>query len=80
MYTKPHLLIIDEIGYRKMEDEAAHFFFHIVSERYEKGSILFSNKSYPVRLIVKGRVTGLKRKRKPDSLNSINKTSKENNI
>ncbi|PTQ55019.1 MAG: Mobile element protein [Candidatus Carbobacillus altaicus] len=47
MYTKPHLLIIDEIGYRKMEDEAAHFFFQIVSERYEKGSILLtSNKSY----------------------------------
>ncbi|PTQ55119.1 MAG: Mobile element protein [Candidatus Carbobacillus altaicus] len=47
MYTKPHLLIIDENGYRKMEDEAAHLFFQIVSERYEKGSILLtSNKSY----------------------------------
>lgn len=47
MYTKPNILIIDEIGYRKMEDEAAHFFFQIVSERYEKGSIILtSNKSY----------------------------------
>ncbi|MEB3104071.1 IS21-like element helper ATPase IstB [Ferviditalea candida] len=46
-YIKPHILIIDEIGYRKMEDEAAHFFFQIVSERYEKGSIILtSNKSY----------------------------------
>ncbi|WP_236838519.1 ATP-binding protein [Caldalkalibacillus salinus] len=46
-YTKPHILIIDEIGYRKMEDEAAHFFFQIVSGRYGKGAIvLTSNKSY----------------------------------
>ena len=46
-FTKPHLLIIDEIGYRKMDEAAAHFFFQIISERYEKGSvILTSNKSY----------------------------------
>jgi DNA replication protein DnaC len=47
MFTKPNLLIIDEIGYRKMEDTAAHFFFQIVSERYETGSIILtSNKTY----------------------------------
>ncbi|AEI14517.1 IstB domain protein ATP-binding protein [Flexistipes sinusarabici DSM 4947] len=46
-YTKPDVLVIDEIGYRRMEDEAAHFFFQIISERYEKGAvILTSNKSY----------------------------------
>jgi len=46
-YIKPHILIIDEIGYRKMEDAAAHFFFQIVSERYEKGAIILtSNKTY----------------------------------
>ncbi|WP_062411126.1 IS21-like element helper ATPase IstB [Paenibacillus naphthalenovorans] len=46
-YTKPHLLIIDEIGYRKMDETAAHFFFQIISERYERGSIILtSNKSY----------------------------------
>ena len=46
-YINPHILIIDEIGYRKMEDAAAHFFFQIVSERYEKGAIILtSNKSY----------------------------------
>ncbi|WP_223869688.1 ATP-binding protein [Paenibacillus sabuli] len=45
--SKPSLLIIDEIGYRKMEEPAAHFFFQIVSERYESGSIILtSNKSY----------------------------------
>ena len=47
MFTKPNLLIIDEIGYRRMEDTAAHFFFQIVSERYETGSIILtSNKTY----------------------------------
>ncbi|REK62032.1 MAG: AAA family ATPase, partial [Cohnella sp.] len=47
IFTKPNLLIIDEIGYRKMEDTAAHFFFPIISERYETGSIILtSNKSY----------------------------------
>jgi len=46
-FTKPRLLIIDEIGYRKMEEPAAHFFFQIISERYETGSIILtSNKSY----------------------------------
>lgn len=46
-FIKPDLLVIDEIGYRKMDDTAAHFFFQIVSERYERGSIvLTSNKSY----------------------------------
>lgn len=47
MYTKPALLIVDEIGYRKMTETAAHLFFQLVAERYEKGSmILTSNKSF----------------------------------
>jgi DNA replication protein DnaC len=46
-FIKPNVLIIDEIGYRKMDETAAHFFFQIVSERYETGSIILtSNKSY----------------------------------
>jgi DNA replication protein DnaC len=28
-YTKPDLLIIDEIGYRKMDDAAVHFSFKL---------------------------------------------------
>lgn len=44
---KPNLLIIDEIGYRKMDETAAHVFFQIIAERYESGSIILtSNKSY----------------------------------
>lgn len=44
---KPDVLVIDEVGYQAMEAEVAHYFFQIVSERYEKGSIILtSNKSY----------------------------------
>ncbi len=45
--SKPDILIIDEVGYAAMEPEIAHYFFQIVSNRYEKGSIILtSNKSY----------------------------------
>ena len=44
---KPSILIIDEVGYAAMDDETSHYFFQIISSRYEKGSvILTSNKSY----------------------------------
>lgn len=46
-FNKPDVLIIDEIGYTQMDDEVAHYFFQIISNRYEKGSlILTSNKTY----------------------------------
>ncbi len=45
--NKPNILIIDEVGYAAMDDEVAHYFFQIVSNRYKKGSIILtSNKSY----------------------------------
>lgn len=45
--NKPSILIIDEVGYAAMEDEVAHYFFQIISNRYENGSIILtSNKSY----------------------------------
>lgn len=45
--SKPSILIIDEVGYAGMDDEIAHYFFQIISNRYEKGSIILtSNKSY----------------------------------
>ncbi len=46
-FNKPDVLVIDEIGYTQMDDEVAHYFFQIISNRYEKGSlILTSNKTY----------------------------------
>lgn len=44
--SRPKLLIIDELGYLPLEANAAHLFFQLVSQRYEKGSILItSNRS-----------------------------------
>jgi DNA replication protein DnaC len=41
------LLILDEIGYRILDQSATACFFQLISERYERGSmILTSNKSY----------------------------------
>jgi len=45
-YTKPRLLIVDELGYLPFEPNAAHLFFQLVSRRYERGSLLItSNRS-----------------------------------
>jgi len=45
-YSKPKLLIVDELGYLPFEANAAHLFFQLVSRRYERGSILVtSNRS-----------------------------------
>ena len=45
-YSKPKLLIIDELGYLPFEPNAAHLFFQLVSKRYERGSVLItSNRS-----------------------------------
>ena len=45
--TKPKLLILDEIGYLGLDAFGATCLFQLVSDRYERGSmILTSNKSY----------------------------------
>lgn len=44
---RPHLLILDEMGYFTLDKRAAQFLFQLVSRRYQKGSILLtSNKSF----------------------------------
>jgi len=46
-FNKPHLLIIDELGYLPLDRNDANLFFQLVSNRYESGSlILTSNKTY----------------------------------
>jgi len=42
-FTKPRLLIIDELGYLPLEPDAAHLMFQLVSRRYEKGSLLVTS-------------------------------------
>ncbi len=41
-YTKPKLLIVDELGYLPFEKRSAHLFFQLVARRYEKGSMLLT--------------------------------------
>jgi DNA replication protein DnaC len=43
----PAVLILDEIGYLPLDREGSHLFFRLVSQRYEKNSIILtSNKSF----------------------------------
>jgi len=45
--VRPKLLVIDEVGYRPLDRQAATWFFELVSRRSEKGAIILtSNKSY----------------------------------
>lgn len=47
LYTRPKLLICDEMGYLPLDPTDAANFFRLVSERYEKGAmIITSNTSY----------------------------------
>lgn len=47
VYTRPHLLIIDEVGYLPLEPLDGNMLFQLISRRYERGSIILtSNKTY----------------------------------
>jgi DNA replication protein DnaC len=46
VYTRPNILIIDEVGYMYLEREAAQLFFQLVCERYEHGSIILTSNKY----------------------------------
>ena len=41
-FTKPRLLIVDELGYLPFERRAAHLFFQLVNRRYERGGLLIT--------------------------------------
>jgi DNA replication protein DnaC len=46
-YSRPTVLIMDEIGYAPFDTTSAQIFFQVVSKRYEEGSLIItSNKSY----------------------------------
>ena len=46
-YTRPELLIIDELGYLPIDKRGADLLFQIMSQRYERGSIVLpTNKVY----------------------------------
>lgn len=41
-YTEPNLLILDEVGFKKLPNHSADDFFEIISKRYEKGSLIIT--------------------------------------
>jgi len=42
LYTGPRLLIVDELGYLPIDKQGAHLLFQIISQRYERGSIILT--------------------------------------
>ncbi len=47
-FSKPKLLIVDELGYLPFERRSAHLFFQLVNRRYERGSTLITtNQAVP---------------------------------
>ena len=46
-YLAPDLLILDELGFKKLPSYSADDFFEIISKRYEQGSVIITtNKSF----------------------------------
>jgi len=46
-YLTPDLLILDELGFKKLPNYSADDFFEIISKRYEEGSVIITtNKSF----------------------------------
>ena len=44
---RPSVLVVDEVGYLRLEREEANMFFQLISRRYERGStIITSDKSF----------------------------------
>jgi DNA replication protein DnaC len=47
-WNGPQLLIVDELGYLPLAEEAASHFFQVVSRRYEHGSIVLTTNRHIV--------------------------------
>ena len=46
-YLEPKLLILDELGFKKLPNYSGDDFFEVISKRYEKGSLIITtNKSF----------------------------------
>ncbi|BDU75485.1 IS21-like element helper ATPase IstB [Mesoterricola sediminis] len=43
VFARPHVLVVDELGYLPMERRSGHLFFHLVRKRYEKGSLMITS-------------------------------------
>jgi DNA replication protein DnaC len=46
VYTRPDILIIDEVGYMQLDRESAELLFQLVCKRYETGSIILTSNKF----------------------------------
>jgi DNA replication protein DnaC len=46
-YLRPSILVLDEVGFLPLDKIGADLFFQIVSQRYERGSIIFTSNLAP---------------------------------
>ena len=46
VYTRPDILIIDEVGYMQLDRASAELFFRLICTRYENGSIILTSNKY----------------------------------
>lgn len=46
VYTRPDLLIVDEVGYMQLDRSSAELLFRLICERYENGSIILTSNKY----------------------------------
>jgi DNA replication protein DnaC len=50
VFVKPHVLVVDEVGYLAYGDDAANVLFHVVNERHiKKRSMIFTTNKSPKR-------------------------------
>jgi DNA replication protein DnaC len=46
VYTRPDILIIDEVGYMQLDRVSAELLFRVICSRYENGSIILTSNKY----------------------------------
>lgn len=46
VYTRPDILIVDEVGYMQLDRSSAELLFRLICERYENGSILLTSNKF----------------------------------
>lgn len=46
IYLRPHVLIVDEVGYMQLNRSSAELFFRLVCARYETGSIILTSNKF----------------------------------
>ncbi|XOQ45159.1 MAG: Chromosomal replication initiator protein DnaA [Clostridium sp.] len=46
VYTRPDILITDEVGYMQLDRNASELFFRLICSRYENGSIILTSNKF----------------------------------